>query len=76
MVVTKPDVNTVRIAVDNETYDVPLADIISLYEGRRNTDLLMWEFFKALKTAGVNPRTATASQLKATIESQTYPWGG
>lgn len=75
VVVTKPDANNVQIAIGNETFTLPLAQIIAVWNGLRDTDFLIFQFHVVLQQAGVNPNNATPAQIKAAIEAQTYWWG-
>jgi hypothetical protein len=72
---TKPDANTVQIAIGPETYTLAVAEIKSIWNGSRDVSMLIFQFHVALQAAGVNPNTATAAQMKAAIEAQTYWWG-
>ncbi len=76
LVITKPDPDTVQIAIANETHTFPLAMIHALWDGQRDLSHLLFQIHIRLKQAGVNPKTATGAQLKTAIESATYWWGG
>ncbi len=75
VVVTKPDADTIQIAIGNETYRVPISQIVGLWDGNRDINCLLWQMFAVLRTANVNPKTATALQMKNAIEAQQYLWG-
>lgn len=75
VVVTKPDANTVLIAIGNETHTVQVAELQAMWNGRRDLACLIWQMFVVLQQAGVNPNNATAAQMKTAIEAQTYWWG-
>ncbi len=72
---TKPDANTLQIAIGNETMTLPIAELHAIWDGRRDVIMLLFQFHLALAAAGVNPKTATAAQVKAAIEAQTFWWG-
>ncbi len=75
VVITKPDADTVQIAIGNETYRLPVDQIKAIWNGQRDVAMLIFQFHVALQAAGVNPGTATAAQIKTAIEAQTYWWG-
>ncbi len=64
------------LAVGNEAYTFPLGLVTSLWDGRRDLEHLLIQILVVLVQAGVNPKTATFSQVKTAVEAQTYWWGG
>ena len=70
-----PTPGTLRIAIGSETHDVTVNQLQSIHDGVRDVTHLLWDFFKVLRAAGLNPRTATLAQMKNAIESQQYLWG-
>ncbi len=75
VVITKPDPDTVQIAVGMETFAVPVSRLKAIWNGMRDEAMLVFQFHVALQAAGINPNTATNAQIKNAIESQTYWWG-
>lgn len=75
VVITKPDADTVQIAIGNEMMKVSVNKIKAIWNGERDEMLLIFQFHVALQAAGINPNTATPAQMKAAIEAQTYWWG-
>lgn len=75
VVITKPDANTVKIAIGPETFALPIAELKAIWNGSRDVAMLLFQFHVILQAAGVNPNTATAAQMKTAIEAQTYWWG-
>lgn len=73
--VTKPDANTVQIAIGPETYTMSIEHLKAIWNGYRDEIFLIYQFHVSLQAAGVNPNTATAAQIKTAIEAQTYWWG-
>ncbi len=73
--ITKPDANTVMIAVGSETYTMPMGDLKKRRNGARSLEDLLFQFEIALSQAGIDPNAATAAQIKTAIEAQTYWWG-
>ncbi len=66
---------TFTIAVGSETFTFSSADFLSIYDGRRNLDMLFVQVIQQLQSAGVNPNTATFAQIKTAVEAATYYWG-
>lgn len=75
VVLTRPDVNTVQIAIGPQTLAVSVDEIKRIWNGERAVAMLVFQFHVVLQQAGVNPNTATPAQIKAAIEAQTYWWG-
>lgn len=73
--VTKPDADTVAIAIGVAVYYVPIDTLRDIQNGLRPIAFLLGQFVQVLQAAGVNPNTATAAQIKNAIEAQTYWWG-
>lgn len=69
------DPDRVRVAIINETFDFSVEEIRQCWRGQRDPRFLLFQMFIVLHQAGVDPRTATAAQIRNAIEAQTYLWG-
>lgn len=75
VVITKPDADTVQVAIGPETFKIPVERLKDIWNGHRDVAMLLFQFHVVLQAAGVNPGTATAAQIKTAIEAQTYWYG-
>ncbi len=73
--ITKPDADTVQIAVGPQAFTVSVEELKKIWNGQRDVAMLIFQFHVVLQAAGINPNTATPAQIKAAIEAQTYWWG-
>ena len=63
------------ITVGPESYTFDAQDFLSIYNGRRSLDMLFVQIIFQLNAAGVDPSTATFTQIKTAVEAVQYFWG-
>jgi len=75
LTVTKPDNDTIQIAIGPNTYTVEINRLKEIFFDRNESVLrtyLLCQMALVLQQAGLDPRTATLQQMKTAIESKQF----
>jgi hypothetical protein len=72
---TNPAGSGYAVAIGPETFFFDRQEIRAIWSGRRDFVFLLYQMVIVLQQAGIDPNTATLSQIKTTLEAQTYWWG-